>query len=375
MRALVLLAMMGALVGCTKHADKPWAHDPAIGLVSDVGGRGDQSFNDSALRGLETWAAGLAYSPSGYAPVSQAAFEASIPADVKALGPLPHLKVRPVVFQAKSQEDYQPSLRLSVESGAKLTIGVGFMLEKSVQAVARQNPTARFLLIDSPMLNAQNQPVVLPNVATLTFREQEGSYLVGVLAARASKTGTVGFVGGMALPLIKKFEAGFEAGVHDTDPKVKIVTGYTGSFNDPNAGKQQAQSLLGRGADIVFHAAGSDGLGVIDAVKEARAGGKNVWVVGVDSDQRHLAPNAVLTSMVKHVDLAVYREIQRVQAGTFKPGAEDWGLKEGGVALAPVAAALPDRAAVLAAVGAARAKIIAGQIHVPATLAALAEKP
>jgi len=366
-----LVALL-ALGGCKKSAPPADDGKLKIGLVSDVGGRGDQSFNDSALRGLETWAAGVAYSPTGYTPVSDAAFKASIPADVAALGPLTHLDVKPLVLQAKSQEDYEPSLQqLAAESSASLTIGIGFMLENSVEAVAKRNPSAKFLLIDSAILDTQNKPYVLPNVATVNFREQEGSYLVGVLAALVSKTNKVGFVGGMELPLIKKFEAGFEAGVRDTRPATEIVPVYTGSFDNPGAGKQQAQALLAKGVDIVFQAAGSDGIGVIEAVKEARAAGKDVYAVGVDSDQSHLAPQAVLTSMVKHVDLAVYREIQKVKQGHFAPGDETWGLKEGGVGLAPIRVKLANQAAVMAAVDAARKKIESGALHVPATLAEL----
>lgn len=371
MRTAKILAVCAlALAGCTKNGTKgaATAGKTKIGLVSDVGGRGDQSFNDSAIRGLETWAAGVVYSPSGYQPLSDAAFKASIPADVTRGAPSKHLGVEPVVFQAKSQEDYEPSLQLSVESGAQLTIGVGFMLEKSVEAVAKRNPTSKFLLIDSPLLDENNKPYVLPNVASITFREQEGSYLVGVLAALASKTGKVGFVGGMELPLIKKFEAGFKSGVHDTNPKIEVLTGYTGSFDNPNAGKQTAQGLLDKGADILFHAAGSDGLGAINAVKEARAAGKNAYVVGVDSDQSHLAPDAVLTSMVKHVDLAVYREIEKVQQGQFKPGDEQWGLAEGGVGLAPIRVNIANKAELQAAVERARKDIVDGKITVPATL-------
>jgi basic membrane protein A len=382
MRHAAILVCLGlALSACKKDAVAPGT--PAkvetaklkIGLVSDVGGRGDQSFNDSAIRGLELWGAGVLYSPTGYTPVADAAFQETIPAEVKVLGALPHLPITPVVLQAKSQEDYEPQLQLAIDDGAALTIGVGFLLENAVETVAKRNPNAKLLLIDSQILDEKNHPYVLPNVATVSFREQEGSYLVGVLAALQSQSGKVGFVGGMELPLIKKFEAGFKAGVRATKPDAQILVGYTGSFDNPNAGKQTAQDLLGKGADVLFHAAGSDGLGVISAVKDARASGKNAFVVGVDSDQSHIAPEAVLTSMVKHVDLAVYRQVQKVQAGQFKAGDEDWGLKEAGVGLAPIRVKLPNLPALEAAVEQARQKIIAGEIKVPATLAELDRKP
>jgi basic membrane protein A len=374
---LVLLAMLTMLcstIGCKKSSGTASGQGGQaklkIGLITDVGGRGDQSFNDSGLRGLETWAAGVKYSPSGYSPLSEDEFKATVPADV-AGGQLAHLGVEPVVVQAKSQEDYEPDLQLSVDDGTALTVAVGFMFESSVATVSKRNPNAKFLLVDSPILDASNAPYVLPNVATLTFREQEGSYLVGVLAAQVSGSGKVGFVGGMEQPLIKKFEAGFKAGVRKANPNATVLVSYTGSFDNPNAGKQAAQDLLSKGADVIFQAAGADGLGVIAAVKEARAAGKNVYVVGVDSDQAHLAPEAVLTSMVKHVDLAVYRTIQSVQTGTFKAGDVQWGIKEGGVGLAPIRVNLPNKDKLTADLDAISKQIASGEIKVPATLTEL----
>lgn len=344
-----------------------------VGLVTDVGGRGDDSFNDSALRGLESWAAGKRYEPGGYSELADAVRKETLPGE---LSGLPVLGVEPVVVQSKEQSDYEPNLQLLVDDGAQLTTAIGFLLENAVERVARKNPTAKFLLVDSVLLDDANKPITLPNVATVSFREHEGSYLAGVLAALASQSGKVGFVGGMELALIKKFEAGFKAGVRAARPNVQVITAYTGTFDDPGAGKRVGVDLLGKGADIVFHAAGRDGLGVITAAKEARAAGKAVYAIGVDSDQWKLAPDAVLTSMVKRVDLAVYRTSEAVKNGAFKSGDLTWGVAENGVVLAPIRVALAGKEAIEAKVEAARKAIADGSLKVPATLAELdATKP
>ncbi len=364
--ALVLLCLV---TSCKKDGGGPAEAKPAakltVGLVTDVGGRGDQSFNDSALRGLEAWAANASFANGTYTPLSPAAREAAIPKDLT--GRIAAVEVKPLVVQSKAQEDYQPNLQLLVDQGAALAIGTGFMLENAVEAVAKANPSAKFLLIDSPVLDAKGQPIALPNVRTVVFKEEEGSFLVGALAGLVSKkTGKVGFVGGMEIPLIKKFEAGFRAGVKTTNPKATVLVQYTGSFDNVGAGKQVTADLLDKGCEVVFHAAGSDGNGVIQAVKEAHAAGKSVFVIGVDSDQAHVAPEVVLTSMVKRVDLAVWQAVSDLAAGHFTNGDMRLGLKEGGVAMAEVRIDFPDKAEVLKQVDALRARIIAGAIKVPA---------
>lgn len=368
---LAAIAASVALVACKKDSPMPPAAGDGtpravkplvVGLVTDVGGRGDQSFNDSALRGLETWAAGARFVGGRYEPLPAAARERTIPPELKAR--VTPLDVKPLVVQSKAQEDYQPNLQLLVDQGAALTIGVGFMLENAVEAVAKANPDAKFLLIDSPILDATGVPRTLPNVRTVVFREEEGSYLVGALAGLVAKE-KVGFVGGMEIPLIKKFEAGFRAGVKTTNPKATVLVQYTGSFDNVAAGKQVAQDLVAKGCEVIFQAAGSDGNGVIQAVKEAREAGKRVYVIGVDSDQSHLAPDAVLTSMVKRVDLAVYSAVADLVAGKFTATDEVLGLKEGGVTYAPVTVGLADKDAVLAKVEALRAKVAAGEVKVP----------
>jgi basic membrane protein A len=169
----------------------------------------------------------------------------------------------------------------------------------------------------------------------------------------------------MEVPLIKRFEAGFRAGVAATNPKATVLVNYTGSFDNVAAGKQVGQDLVTKGADVVYHAAGSDGMGVIQAVKEARAAGKNVFVIGVDSDQSHLAPEAVLTSMLKRVDLGVYEAVRDLAQGKLEGGDVVLGLKEGGVTYAPVRVEFPGKAEALQKVEELRTRIVAGELQVP----------
>jgi basic membrane protein A and related proteins len=367
--ALALLAFASALPGCRKP--RP-AH--LVGLALDVGGRGDQSFNDGALRGLEVMAAGLKYTAQGYQPLSDVEYQALLPADLRAMpGGVPHLALpAPLVLSGKAQEDYEPNLQLLVDQGAELVVAVGFMMEPATRAVAARNPNAKFLLLDSPVLDETGrQPTTRPNVRAVVFREQEGSFLAGALAGELTRTGKVGFVGGMQLPLIKKFEAGFRAGLAVTNPAAakSVAVAYTGAFDDEKKGVEVGRDLYARGCDIVFHAAGLDGLGVI---KAAQAAGK--LVIGVDSDQAHVAPRNVLTSMVKHVDLAVYEAARDMLAGKFVGGDVVLGLKDGGVGLSPLGGgadpAIPKalRDAAMADVQLLRAAVVDGRIAVPATL-------
>ena len=368
LNAVALALCLLATSGCKKP--RP-AH--TVGLALDVGGRGDQSFNDGALRGLETMAAGLRYTAHGYEPLSAADTARLLPSDLALLpGGIPHLALPPpLVLSGKAQEDYEPNLQLLVDQGSELVIAVGFMMEPAVRVVAARNPNAKFLLLDSPVLDDSGKPVVRGNVRAVVFKEQEGSFLAGALAGELTRSGKIGFVGGMELPLIKKFEAGFRAGLATTNPAAAkaIAVAYTGTFDDERKGIEVGRELYARGCDLVFHAAGLDGLGVI---KAAQAAGK--LVIGVDSDQSHVAPQNVLTSMVKHVDLAVYQAARDVLGGTFVGGDVVLGLKEGGVGLSPLGGTVDPainkelREAAMADVALLRAAIIDGRIVVPATL-------
>ncbi len=359
-------AATGSATGAAAGAKKQ-----TIGLVTDLAGRGDESFNDSALRGLEAWVGGVAFAAGRYAPLSPEARAATIPPSLSSrVGPL---SATPIVVQSKAQEDYQPNLQLLVDQGADLIIGTGFMLENAVESVAKSNPSAKFLLIDSPILDSKGGLQKLPNVRTVVFKEEEGSFLVGALAGLVAKE-KVGFVGGMEMPLTRKFEAGFRAGLKATNPTVVPLIQYTGSFDNVSAGKQVAQDLVAKGAEVIYHAAGSDGVGVIQAVKEARAAGKNVYAIGVDSDQAHLAPEAVLTSMIKRVDFAVWLSAKDLADGKFTAGDVVMGLKEEGVSYAECKIEFAGKAEALAKVEALRAQIISGELHVPSNLEALGVK-
>jgi basic membrane protein A len=376
----LLVAFLALSIACSKK-DAPGSASGStisapmkVGLVTDIGGRGDQSFNDSALRGLELWAAGKKFTGSGYRAATVEELKSAIPPDLANLEPpIEPLPISPLVLQSKAQEDYEPNLQLLVDQGVALAIGTGFMLENAVKTVAKRNPASRFLLIDSPLLDAQGRPYAAANVRSVIFREEEGSYLVGALAGLASQAKRIAFVGGMEIPLIKKFEAGFRAGIATTNPEAssRTLISYTGSFDNVAIGKQVAQDMLAKGADVIFHAAGSDGLGVIQAVKEARAAGKRAWVIGVDSDQWSLAPEAVLTSMIKRVDLAVYQTARDLVRGRFEAGNSALGVKDRGVSYAEVRIDFPGKVAALQRVEELRQKIISGEIKVPSNVAEL----
>ncbi|MFP2961808.1 BMP family protein [Myxococcus sp. 1LA] len=389
MLRLHVLALTALLCACSKQKEEAppsGAQAPAaagktekkalpVGLVIDVGGRGDHSFNDAALRGLELWAAGKRYEGGKYVDASPDEVRKSLPAHLTATAAaFRSLPIQPIVLQSKAQEDYVPNLQLLVDQGARLTVGNGYMLANAVRTSAQENPQAQFLLIDSQVLDAQGKAMKLPNVRTVLFKEQEGSFLVGALAGLVTKTNKVGFVGGIEVPLIQRFEVGYRAGVKTTNAQAAqaLMSVYTGSFNNMAAGKQVAQDLISKGADVLFHAAGADGIGVIQAVKEARAAGKSVYAIGVDSDQAHVAPDAILTSMMKYTDLAVYQAAKDLVDGTFGAGEQVLGLKENGVGMAEVRVDFPGKAEALQKVEALRQRIIAGSIQVPALPADLA---
>jgi basic membrane protein A len=334
MRALAILFLATAqavLPACKKKAPPN-----TVGLALDVGGRGDQSFNDGTLRGLENMAAGLRYTPRGYEPLADQDYRPLLPPDLRSK-PFPHLGIpNPIVLQGKAQEDYEPNLRLLAAQGVDLVVAVGFMMEAATRKVARDNPRTKFLLIDSPVLDEAGKPATLPNVRAVVFRENEGTFLAGAVAGEITRTGKVGFVGGMQLPLIQKFEAGFRAGVAMVNPEAgrNVLVAYTGTFDDERKGMEVGLDLYRRGCDIVFHAAGLDGLGVI---KAAQLSGK--LVIGVDSDQSLVAPENVVTSMVKHADVVVYESVRDVVQGKFVGGDLVLGLSEGSMGLVPLSVA------------------------------------
>lgn len=284
MKKLVTFAL-GMMLAVSAFAAKP----VKVGIVLSTGGLGDKSFNDAAYRGLE-----------------QAKKELGI--EFKYVEP------------ASPAED-EEFLREYADANYDLIIATGFQMTESAKAVAADYPDLKFAIIDDV--------IDLPNVKSLTFKEEEGSFLVGALAAMMSKTGVVGFVGGMENPLIKKFEVGYEQGAKYINPKVKVLSVYTtgpNPFNDPVRGKENAISEINQGADVVYHAAGGTGMGVIDAAKQ-----KGVYAIGVDSNQDSVAPGTVLTSMIKKVDVAVFDTVKSVKDGKFQPGLTVYGVAENGV--------------------------------------------
>ncbi len=258
----------------------------SFGMVTDIGKIGDKSFNDS-----------------GWAGFTKAGTE---------------LSVKPALLESNAEADYVPNLTNMV-SQADLAIGVGFMMEAGIKEVAGKNPDKKFGTIDCV--------VDLPNVMSNVFAENEGSFLVGIAAGMTTKSNVIGFVGGMDVPLIRKFQAGFVAGVKSVNPKAKVIESYTGNFGDVAAGKTSALALFKQKADVIFHASGACGIGVINAADE-----KGFWAIGVDSDQAGVSKNnKVLCSMLKRVDNACYGTIMAYAKGTFKGGTVTWDLKADGV--------------------------------------------
>ena len=231
-------------------------------------------------------------------------------------------KIAVTDFEPSNETQFEQALRRFAQRGNDPIIAVGFSQAVALEKVAKEFPKIHFTIIDSV--------VDLPNVQSVVFKEHEGSFLVGVLAAMASKTGKVGFVGGMDIPLIRKFACGYVQGVKYVNPQAEVfqnMTGTTGdAWNDPTKGGELARSQFDRGADVVYAAAGGTGLGVYQAAKDA---GK--LAIGVDSNQNYIHPGTMLTSMMKRVDLATYNAFKTAQDGTWKPGLQELGLKEEGV--------------------------------------------
>jgi basic membrane protein A len=257
--------------------------EPAI--VYDMGGKFDKSFNEAAYNGMERWKkeTGKSY----------------------------------LEFEVTNEAQREQAIRRMAEKGASPIIAMSFSQASAIEKVAKEFPKLKFAIID--------MVVDLPNVQSVVFKEQEGSFLVGMMAAMASKTGKVGFVGGMDIPLIRKFECGYEQGAKYANPKAEVfqnMTGTTGAaWNDPARGGELAKAQFSKGADVVFAAAGGTGMGVYQAAKD---GGK--LAIGVDSNQNHIQPGTMLTSMLKRVDVAVYNVSKN-----HKPGMSVLGLKEAGV--------------------------------------------
>jgi basic membrane protein A len=333
--ALILagLALIGTFALPRRRPPLPAATGPNarihVGLVFDVGGRGDKSFNDAAYAGL--------------------------------LRAQRELGVGIELLEPASSEDREAALRLFAARGFDLVIGVGFIFSSDVDRVARDFPAVDFACIDY----APPATGVPPNVAGLSFREEEGSYLVGAVAGLMSQTKHVGFVGGMRGPLIRKFEVGYEAGVKAACPDCEVHSAYVGTspdaFKDPAKGKAVAIAEIAAGADVLYHAAGATGHGVFEAAHDARR-----LAIGVDSDQYAEMPDTIVTSMVKRADVSVFDTIEAVTKGRFQGGMHVFGVRDGAIDYVhdgPHAALLPR--SVVDRVEQLRGGVASGQVAVP----------
>ena len=336
--AVLLLVHLALLAIHPSGAAQPPTGDAIdVGVVLDVGGRGDKSFNDGAYLGSER---------------AEKDFGARI-----------HF------VEPGEGSDREAGLRLLAAEQMDLVIGVGFIFTDDLTLLAQEYPNVHFAGVDYAIGTdaAGNVIPPPPNLAALKFREEEGSFLVGVLAALVGKSKKVGFVGGMDIPLIHKFEAGYRAGVKYICPDCTVVAQYAGvtpeAFRNPGRGKELALAQYQSGVNVIFHASGSTGLGVFEAARQT-----NKLAIGVDADQYAEAPGHILTSMVKGVDASVYDAVKRVKDGTFKGGVYQFGLAENGVGYVydqNNRALIPD--SVRARVEAIRNDIVAGKISVPST--------
>ncbi|MBC00021.1 MAG: BMP family ABC transporter substrate-binding protein [Rhodobacteraceae bacterium] len=319
MKRYILGVAAAALLSGTAMAEE---FAPAV--VYDLGGKFDKSFNEAAYTGAERFKAetGIEYRD----------------------------------FEIQNDSQREQALRNFARRGANPVVAIGFSHANALEKVAKEFPDTKFAIVD--------MVVELPNVRSILFKEQEGSYIVGKLAAMASETGKVGFVGGMDIPLIQKFACGYKQGVLETNADAEVfqnMTGTTGAaWNDPVKGGELAQSQMDRGADVIYHAAGGTGLGVLQAVADAGKLG-----IGVDSNQNALHPGQVLTSMLKRVDVAVETAFKDARDGNWTSGFYTLGLEEGGVDWAldeHNEALITDE--MKEAVAQARADIISGKIEV-----------
>ncbi len=319
LKHLIAGAAMAAMATLAHAAE----FKPAV--VFDMGGKFDKSFNEGVWAGVKKF--------------------------------MDETGVEVMEFEVTNETQREQAMRRMVSKGATVVLGVGFAQADAIDAVAADNPDTQFAIIDVFWLDR-------PNLRQYQFKEHEGSYLVGVAAALTSGTGKVGFVGGMDIPLIRKFACGYVQGAKEGKPGTEVIQNMTGTtpsaWNDPTKGAELAQSQIDRGADVIYHAAGGTGLGVIRAAADA---GK--LAIGVDSNQNGLAPGSVLTSMLKRVDVAAYQTLKDAMDGNFTAGVVSLGLAEGGVDWAQDehnADLVSD--AVRAAVEQAKADIISGAIQV-----------
>jgi basic membrane protein A len=293
-----------------------------IGLITDVGGVNDGSFNQSAWEGLQRAQADLGIEVN--------------------------------YLESKTDSDYTPNIEQFMDEEYDLIICVGYQLADALRTAAEANPDQKFAIIDDASCSD------LDNVSCLMFKQEQASYLVGYVAGLTTETNTVGFVLGMENETMNQFGYGYCAGVLDANPDATILQSNANNFADPAIGKSNANTMITNKADVIFHAAGGTGLGVIQACQEA-----GIKAIGVDSDQSSVAPDTVITSAMKRVDNAVYDSAKSITEGSYSAGVITYDLSMGGVDIAPTTDLLSDD--VIAAVNEVKEKILSGDVVVPAT--------
>lgn len=343
--SIIIVAAAMFATSCAKQAEaRREGCKIKVGIVFDIGGKNDRSFNAAAWEGVKRAQQDLDICLYDVEPGNPTSIE--------------------------------PAMRAFAEKNFDLIFGVGFAQGPIMQKVANDYPNIKFAIVDGVIFEADGK-TPKKNVASLVFREHEGSYLVGVIAASKSKTGVLGFLGGMDIPLIHRFETGYEEGAKSVNPNIKVIDNYVGvtdgAWNNPGKGKELSLAQIEKGADVIFTAAGNSGLGAFDAVEQYGRdsnGQANKFVIGVDSNQNGVKPGFVLTSMVKRVDNACYNVIVEVLGGKFEGGFHVFGLDKDGVAYAMDdnnKALIP--ADVIAKAEEARRKIVAGEIKVTDAMA------
>ena len=307
----------------------------SIAMITDVNGVDDKSFNQSAWKGIQD------YGKENNLEKGDGGFD---------------------YLESKSDADFEPNLNRLVRRDFDLVYGIGYLLKDAMETIADQQPDKMFGLVD--------EIADRPNVVSIMFKEQEGAFLAGATAALMTKSNKIGFVGGMEIPVIERFHAGFLAGVEAVNPDITVDVQYTGSFGKAELGKAQANRMYSSGVDIIFHAAGATGNGVFSEAKERKSANPdaNIWVIGVDSDQYEEGQvgdeNVTLTSLLKRVDIAVKDIAELARDGKF-PGGEvkTYGLAEDGMSLTDSRGAIPED--VSAQIDAFKEKIANGEIEVP----------
>ena len=324
--ALLLAAMMvlALAAGCGNNANEGGNSGKTfkIGMVTDVGGVNDKSFNQTSWEGLQALQA------------SDSRFQVQY-------------------LESKTDADYQGNIETFMEDGYDLIICVGYMLANATKEAATANPDQKFAIIDDSSID-------LPNVACLMFAQNQASYLVGLVAGMMTESNTVGYVQGMYSDSMNQFAVGYIAGVKAANPDAEILQYNANSFGDAAVGKTAAVDMITKGADVIYHAAGGTGSGVIEGCKE-----NGIWAIGVDSDQSPLAPENVITSAMKRVDIASQDISLAVLNDEFTGGVHQYDLTNGGVDIAPTQDLLTEEA--IAAVEAAKEDILSGAVVVPTT--------